>query len=174
VTETEEQPRGKGRPTPKRSVAQAARRTPLVTPKGKDAARAQRGKAAGDRARMREAMKTGDERYYPAIAAGPERALVRDVVDARRSFGWLAIPGWFLGIVLTLTPVTAARTAGSIVFPLVVGTLVADTIAVARAVGKALDRRWPDGTEQRRRSLVWYGIARNTQFRRQRLPRPKV
>ncbi len=172
MTDTDQH--GKGRPTPKRSVAQAARKKPLVAAKGKQATKARRAEASSARATMREAMRTGDERHYPAIAAGPERALVRDVVDARRSFGWLAIPGWFVGVVLTVTPSVATRAAGSIVMPLVIGVILADSVATARTVRKALDARWPEGTEARRRSLVWYGIARNTQFRRQRLPRPRV
>jgi hypothetical protein len=189
VTETDEA-RGKGRPTPKRSAAQAARKKPLVAakaPRGRaaaggkagkevarEAARARRTEAADARARMREAMKTGDERNYPPMAAGPERAVVRDVIDRRRSFGWLAIPGWFVGVVLTLVPTPATRAAGSLLFPLVIGIIIADSVIAARSVGKALDARWPDGTEVRRRSLLGYGIVRNTQFRRQRMPRPRV
>lgn len=119
-------------------------------------------------------MKAGDERNYPPIAAGPERALVRDVVDDRRSFGWLALPGWLVAVTLTLIPVVAVRAIGSIVFPLLIGVIIADGFQAARAVKRALAERWPDGTEASRRSLVWYGIARNTQFRRQRLPRPRT
>ena len=180
MTETTQPPRGKGKPTPKRSDAQKARKKPVVTPRGtgkgksssaKRPAKAERIEA---RKRMREAMRTGDERYYPPIAAGPERALVRDVVDARRSFGWLAIPGWFLGLLLTLVPAPVTQVAGSLMFPLVVFVLIGDSVGAARAVRKALEERWPDGTKQPRKSLVWYGIARNTQFRRQRLPRPRV
>lgn len=179
MTETEQPPRGKGRPTPKRSDAQKARKTPVVTPRGtgkrdKGAKRGDKAERAAARRRMREAMRTGDERYYPSIAAGPERALVRDVVDSRRSIGWLAIPGWFLGLLLTLVPAPAAQAAGTLMFPIVVLVLIADSVGAARDVRKALDARWPEGTKQPRKGLTWYGIARNTQFRRQRLPRPRV
>ena len=169
-----EKPGGKGRPTPKRSEKVAARRKPVVAAKGRDAARSQRNDRAAARRKVREAMRSGDERYYPSVAAGPERALVRDVVDSRRSFGWLAVPGWLVGVSLTLVPSTVVRSIGGLVFPLVVGILVLDAMGASRAVRRALDERWPDGTQATRRSLVWYGIARNTQFRRQRLPRPRV
>jgi hypothetical protein len=174
VTDTTEKPEGKGRPTPKRSEKVAARRKPLVTPRGKAAARSNREQRSEMRRKMREAMRTGEEKYYPAIAAGPERAFVRDVVDARRSYGWLAIPGWFAGLLLSVIPFPPTQLIGSLAFPIVVGILIADSAAAARAVRKGLDAKWPDGTEQSRKSLVWYGIARNTQFRRQRLPRPRV
>jgi hypothetical protein len=177
VTDTDQEPRGKGRPTPKRADAQAARKKPIVAAKGKGGAKGRsrsRSDAAAARATMREALKTGDERNYPPMAAGPERALVRDVIDARRSFGWLAIPGWFVGVVLTLVPTVASRTAGGIVFPLVIGVIATDSVIAARAVGRALDERFPDGTDTKRGTLRMYAIVRNTQFRRQRLPRPRV
>jgi Protein of unknown function (DUF3043) len=164
----------KGRPTPKRAEAERARRKPLVTPRGRDAARSTRSARADARRAMREALRTGDERYYPPVAAGPERALVRDVVDARASYGWLAIPGWLAGVLLSIVPVPAVQAVGSLVLPFVVLVLVADSIGAARAVRRALDERWPGGTEASRKSLTWYGIARNTQFRRQRLPKPRV
>ena len=156
----------KGRPTPKRSEARAARHKPVVQAKG-----------GGPRTNLksaRQALKEGDERNYPAIARGPERALVRDVIDGRRSFGWLALPGWFLGAALSLIPTAPTRAAGGSVFPLLIGLVVSDSVNAARAVKKALAERFPDGTEAPRKSLVWYGIARNTQFRRRRLPRPRV
>lgn len=172
MTETEQH--GKGRPTPKRSEARAARKKPLVTPRGKTAAKTDRAERAELRRKMREAMRTGDERYYPPMAAGPERALVRDVVDARKSFGWFAIPGWLAGVLLTMIPTPVTQVGGTLVLFSIVIVLVADLWLTGRAVRRALDRRWPEGTETSRKSLVWYGIARNTQFRRQRLPRPRV
>lgn len=168
---------GKGRPTPKRSDKVAARKKPLVAPKGsrgKAAARSDRAERAELRRTMREAMRTGEERYYPPIAAGPERAVVRDAVDGRRSLGWVAIGAWLLAMALTLMPAKSLQVAGSAMFPFVVVVLVADSVLAAKAVGRALDKHFPNGTEAGRKSLLWYGIARNTQFRRQRLPRPRV
>lgn len=163
----------KGRPTPKRSEVRAARRKPVVAarPAGKTA---KGSSASSARGQWRAAMRAGDERNYPPVAAGPERALVRDTVDDRRSFGWLALPGWLVAVVLSLVPVPAVRAVGAIVFPLLIGVIVADGFQAARAVRRALDERWPEGTQASRRTLVWYGIARNTQFRRQRLPRPRT
>lgn len=180
MTDTQEQPPkpgGKGRPTPKRSEAVKARKQPLVAPKGvkgKAANAADKAERAELRKKMREALRTGDEKYYPPMAAGPERAVVRDVVDARRSYGWLAIPMWLFGVALSLIPTAPTRTVGSLVLPVVLVMLVSDSLAASRAVKAALAKRFPGGTEQPRRGLVWYGVARNTQFRRQRLPRPRV
>jgi hypothetical protein len=182
VTETQEQqprPGGKGRPTPKRSEAQKARKQPLVTPKGggkagkagRDAARSA---GAARRAEMREAMRTGDEANYPPMHAGPERRLVRDVVDARNSYGWLALPLYAVGLAVSLIPSDVTRTIGSFVLPFVLFLIIADSIAVRRAVREALDAKFPKGTKEPRKALLWYGVARNASFRRRRLPRPKV
>jgi hypothetical protein len=167
-------PTTKGRPTPKRSEREAARRKPLVQPRGRDAARASRSSAADERRLQREAMRNGDERNYPTVAAGPERAAVRDAVDARRPFWLLALPVWAIGFVLSITSVPLLRTIGSATFPFVMLLLVVDVVASRRAVRRALDERFPDGTREPRNTLLWYGTARNMQFRRSRLPRPRV
>ena len=164
----------KGRPTPKRSEARAATKKPLVAPKGREAQRAARRADASARAAAREALKSGDERSYPPVAAGPERALVRDVVDSRRSFAWLAIPGYVLGLVLSFVPTPATRGAASILFLLLVGVFVGDTFLARRDVRRALAERFPDGTKEPVNRLGRYGMVRNTQFRRSRLPPPRV
>ena len=164
----------KGRPTPKRSEREAARRKPLVQPRGKDAVRAERSASAERRRAQREALRNGDERNYPAIAAGPERALVRDVVDARRPFWLLALPVWAVGAVLSIMASPVARTFGQLTLPIVVGLLLSDLILARRAVRRALRERFPDGTKEPEKVLVWYGTARNMQFRRSRLPRPRT
>jgi len=140
----------KGKPTPKRSEREAARR------------------------KQREAMRTGDERNYPTVAAGPERAVVRDAIDARRPYWQLALPLWLGGLVLSLMPSLAARQAGGLTFPLVIGLLLADMVVARRTVRRAVAAAFPDGTREPQKTLVWYGTARNMQFRRSRLPRPRV
>lgn len=164
----------KGRPTPKRSEVRASKKKPLVAPKGREAQRAQRRSDASVRATARAALKTGDERNYPPVAAGPERALVRDVIDSRRSFAWVAIPGYVVGLVLSFVPSRATRGAASVLFLLLVGVFVADTYLAGREVRRALTRRFPDGTKEPLKRLGRYGMVRNTQFRRSRLPPPRV
>ncbi|HEX8004433.1 MAG TPA: DUF3043 domain-containing protein [Mycobacteriales bacterium] len=164
----------KGRPTPKRSEREAQRRKPLVQPRGRDALRAERSASAETRRRQRDAMRNGDERNYPAIAAGPERALVRDVVDARRSFWPFAFPVWAVGSVMSMLNAPVARAFGMVTLPVVVGLLVADPWVARRAVRRALREAFPNGTREPEKTLLWYGTARTMQFRRSRLPRPRV
>lgn len=176
MTETTQPPKegGKGRPTPKRSERVKARRKPVVAPSSREAVKAQRSAAAEKRRLQKEAMRTGDERNYPPIAAGPERAAVRDLVDARRPYWQMALPLYALGLGLSLAPSNAAKAIGTLTLPFVFAMLLVDLVGTRRAVRKGLEERFPNGTREPVRSLVWYGVARNMQFRRSRLPRPRT
>ena len=78
--------RGKGRPTPKRSEVERARRQPYAPPPAdkKAAAAQRRDRSAPSRSRRTEAMRRGEEWALPAKDSGPVRALARDYVDSRR------------------------------------------------------------------------------------------
>lgn len=74
---------GKGRPTPTRREAEAAakQRAKAITD-AKGQAREQR---MTNSARVREAMRTGDDRYLPARDKGPVKRFIRDSIDSRFS-----------------------------------------------------------------------------------------
>jgi hypothetical protein len=76
---------GKGRPTPSRKDAEAARKARLggVPADPKAARRAEREANRSGYERSRQALRSGDSRYYPARDQGPARAFVRDYVDGR-------------------------------------------------------------------------------------------
>ncbi|MGN6162400.1 MAG: DUF3043 domain-containing protein, partial [Marmoricola sp.] len=75
---------GKGRPTPTRKEAEAAAKQRAKSVKDpKSRSREQR---TGNAAKVREAMRTGDDRYLPARDQGPVKRFVRDFVDSRVGF----------------------------------------------------------------------------------------
>src|SRR6266508_5853131 len=77
---------GKGRPTPTRKEAEAARKAAYRKPRNRrEATQLQRERSRAERVRVHEAMKSGDDRYLPAPDKGQVRRLARDYVDARRS-----------------------------------------------------------------------------------------
>ena len=77
---------GKGRPTPSRREAEAARKARAKAGMDKKAAKQLlRERRAAENAKMRQGLKTGDERYLPPRDQGPVRRFVRDFVDARVS-----------------------------------------------------------------------------------------
>ena len=88
-----EKPDGKGRPTPTRKEAQAAakERARMGMDK-KSAQKVLRERRAQDNQKMREGMRTGDQRYLMERDKGPVRAFVRDYVDTRISFMEYLLP----------------------------------------------------------------------------------
>jgi Protein of unknown function (DUF3043) len=173
-TTTVERPGAKNRPTPKRSVAQAANKRPLVPndrkAAGKNATKANREQLREQRIRQRQAMLTGDERYLPARDAGPERRYIRDYIDARYNIGELMLPVVALVFALSLTR------SGYVIFVVTVAVYVLILAAIVDAVflrvrlRKLLTAKFGSMP----RSSVFYGITRSLQIRRWRMPRPKV
>jgi hypothetical protein len=158
---------GKGRPTPKRSQAQGARRArPSAPPPRtrKEAAQRAREQARASREQVREG------RVLLPRDAGPVRALVRDVVDARRSIGTLMLP---LAFVLLLAQASGNRRVFDIaILVWLVGilALATDLVLTARAVRTRLREQFPE--ERTTRGHVAYGLLRTTVFRRWRIPAP--
>ncbi len=173
---------GKGRPTPTRKEAEAARRKPLVPDQRGDA---KARKAADRERRLREqkAMMEGDERYLPARDKGPVRRMTRDLVDARRNFGdyfvWYAVG--LLGamfVIAALAPSIGGETAAMLLFGLNYLTIavaiaaVVDGWLLARRLRRRLNERF--GEAKVPRGTVMYGVLRAFQMRRMRLPKPQV
>ena len=101
---------GKGRPTPTRKEAEAAARARAKVPRTrKEQMAAQRAARGETSQKMRQAMKTGDERYLPARDRGPVRRFLRDYVDARFSFIELMVPLLIVSMVLSYTGAGPAR-----------------------------------------------------------------
>lgn len=123
---------------------------------------------------QKSALRVGDERQLPAFARGPEKAVVRDAIDSRRSYGWLAFPGFIVNLVSFAVPNVAVRSMLASVGFVCFFFVVTDTVAVVRRVRRALRENFPAGTTDKTGTLIRYGIARNTQLRRRRLPPPRV
>ena len=161
---------GKGRPTPKRSQQEAANRRPLIADDRKVARQQQKQAVAEERARMRRALDTGEERYLPPRDKGPQRRFARDYVDARWGVGeWLIIGVLvFLGLSFIPTPtMQMASTVGMLAFVFLV---IFEGFWVGYQVKKRAEAKFgvmEPGTR-------WYAAMRSTQMRRMRLPRPQV
>ena len=158
---------GKGRPTPKRSEAQRGRRGGPVTPPPqtrKEAAQRARQEAKAARASVREgrAMLPRD--------AGPVRALVRDVVDGRRSIGTLMLPLALVLVLANLSGNPRVFVAATNVWVVGVLALAVDLFLTGRAIRRRVREQFPQ--EGRLRGHVAYGLLRTTVFRRWRVPAP--
>jgi hypothetical protein len=162
-----------GKSTPKRR--DDMRRRPEAPPANRrEAMKKARVKAREDRVERRAAMMRGDEKYLLPRDQGPERALVRDIVDRR-----LTIGTWFFGGALPVL-IGSSRAMPQIVqlvsnllwATLALGT-IADTALIAFQIRKYMRERFPKST-QRMSSLILYAGMRGLTFRRLRIPKPRV
>jgi hypothetical protein len=164
---------GKGKATPKRPRAGAAREAPPTD--RKEAARRTRERERAARAEQRAGMMSGDERYLLPRDKGPERGLVRDIVDSRRTAGT-----WFFTFAFLLLVISSVKalpgqfvlTANLVWLLLGVGVIF-DSILICRKINKLVRERYPK-SQQRMGSLYLYAIMRALSYRRFRMPKPRV
>lgn len=158
---------GKGRPTPSRKEAEAAAKARAKAGMDKKAAKQLlRERRAADNAKMRQGLKTGDERYLPPRDQGPVRRFVRDFIDARISMAEFLLP---LLVVIMLTQGMAPGFSNGLWSATILLVLVDTTLLVFR-LKREVKRRFPD----ERQKVTGYAILRAMQLRWLRLPKPQV
>ena len=175
ATAPQPKPGGKGRPTPSRKQAEAARKAGLKKPRNrKEAAAYRREKIRLERGKMQEAMKTGDDRYLPAADKGPVRRFARDYVDARWSVMEFALPVLLvislLGVVFSQAFVWLPGLV-NILFLLMIVAIAADWFLLTGGLKRAVARKFPD---EPAKGIGFYAVRRTMQMRRWRLPKPMV
>ncbi|KAA1399784.1 DUF3043 domain-containing protein [Aeromicrobium ginsengisoli] len=172
VDETEA---GKGRRTPTRKEAEAARKKQMKVPMTrKEQAKRERAAREEIRLKQREALKTGDEKYLPLRERGPVRKFCRDYVDRRWNFAEFLLPFLVVAFLIMIAGSTNANVQTvltSIIYPVViVGTLI-DEFVMVRGLKKQIKQRFsPDDVK----GNTAYAVLRTTQLRRFRLPKPQV
>ena len=174
VEEESARPGGKGRPTPKRSEAQQARKKRMTPPRSrKEAAALQRERMRADREKRVKGMQSGDERYLPARDRGPVRHFVRDYVDSRRSVGEFLLPLLLVILVLSFLgeSMVWARSATATLWLMMIVLTTLDTTLLVWRLGRQLKARFP-GTSTKGAKL--YGVMRSSQLRPLRMPKPQV
>jgi hypothetical protein len=157
-----------GQVTPKR--ASTARRPGSATPMNSRELRDDRRR---ERTEALQGMRKGDERYLMARDRGPERRLVRDIVDSRRNIGSYFIIGALIVLVGSITKVSIVVLVSNILWFALALLMVIDSLLIARRVKRLVRERFPK-TDQRIGSLQLYGVMRALQFRRFRTPNPQV
>lgn len=170
--ETRDPQAPKGRPTPKRSEAQAQRRT-LAKPASsrKEAAKRQREARRSAMARQREALAGGDERYLPPRDKGPVRRFARDYVDSRWSVAEFFLPIAVIILALSMVPSIQVKNISLLLWLVMIVMIVLDSIGHGFRLKRALKERFPD---ESKRGAVAYALMRTLQLRRMRLPKPQV
>lgn len=173
MVENQSEPGGKGRATPSRKEAEAARKKQMKSPATrKEQARKQKEARNLARARGREAMKTGgDDRYLPARDQGPVRRFTRDFVDHRFNVAEIMLP-----VLIGVFAISLFST--STVYRFVIGVWIAtilatviDEVVMVRALRKEFKARFQPGET---RGSVAYAVLRTSQFRALRMPKCQV
>ncbi len=173
--EPQGKPGGKGRPTPSRREAEAARKAALKKPRNrKEATAYRREKMRTERSKMQQAMQTGDDRYLPAADKGPVRRFARDYVDARYSVMEFALP---ILLLVSLIGVVFSRQflwlAGlvNLLFLAMILLIALDWFLLSAGLKKAVAAKFgPESTK----GIGFYAVRRTMQMRRWRLPKPMV
>jgi len=170
MTEQNSAPK-KGKPTPQRKEQEAARKRPLVAPRTKEGKAAQAAKMRSERLAAREGYAAGDDKYLPKRDAGPQRRMIRDVVDS----GWFTIGEFLLPIMIVSILIPPVNQLAALV-NLVVLTLfivyVADTFVIARRAKKRLSDKFGSGKVEKG---IWTYVAFRAMYPRMlRLPKAQV
>jgi hypothetical protein len=161
----------KGRATPSRKEAEAARKKAMKTPiTRKEQLKREREARAKIRERQQEAMKTGDERYLPLRDRGPVRRFARDYIDRRYLVAEYLLPILIVAFIVTSLPQPWAGIGLLMWLGTTLLTIVDETVLVRR-LKKEARRRFPD---ESLKGLTLYVLLRSTQLRRWRLPRAQI
>jgi hypothetical protein len=167
-------PGGKGRATPTRKEAQAARRDRPATRGTSSSDPKQARKLAREERRQksqsyREAMLSGDVSRLPPRERVPERVLARETVDKRRNFGPVFLLLLLLNFASSLIPSVALRIVFTYVLFLGLIFFVIDSVLLTRKVQSVVQARHPNS----RVPVRMYSIQRAILPGRFRMPRPR-
>jgi Protein of unknown function (DUF3043) len=164
---------GKGRPTPTRKEAEAARKASLTVPSDpKEAKKAMRERERASRQAGRAALAAGDESALPARDQGPVRARIRDIVDSRRSIGEIFIPVAILVLITGFLKNPLILSVTYYAWLVLLAITVLDSIWISLKIKRTITAELPDASLKFGDYL--YGIMRGLTIRRLRLPKPKV
>jgi len=166
----------KGRATPSRKEAEAARKQHMKTPTSrKDQAKRDRETRDAIRSRQREALRSGEEKFLPPRERGSVRRFARDYVDRRWNVAEFLIlflvAILVIGFIANLSGQTWSVYATTLVYPFVIVAVVLDEVMLARGLRKELAARFePDEIS----GTLPYAMLRSGQLRRMRLPKPQI
>jgi hypothetical protein len=161
-----------GQVTPKRQST--GRKVNAEAPANRrEAMKQMRERQREERAEATAGMRSGDERYLLARDRGPERKLVRDIIDSRRTVGTWFFGGALIVLVGSTVRVPAVQLASNLLWALLAVAVIVDSILISRKVKRLVKERFPK-TNQRLGSLQLYGVMRGLTFRRMRVPKPQA
>jgi hypothetical protein len=149
----------KGRPTPTRREAELARKQRLS------------GKGADPRADRRVQRQRDFEVSTERQHGGPVKQFARDYVDKRTRVAEWFIPFAVLLFILAGIRTTATQLGSVILWALMLVAIFVDSVLLVRGVKREARKRFP-GQDLGR--IGTYSLMRSLQFRKWRLPKPRL
>lgn len=165
-------PGAKGRPTPSRKEAEAAARERARQGMDKKAAeKVLRERRVENNAKVRQAMRTGDDRYLPARDRGPVKRFVRDFVDSRVSIAEFLLPLLLVILAMQYSGDKQVKSFGTSLWTVALLVIIVDTAWVIFRMRRAMRSKFP---EESPRGTTFYAVMRLVQLRWLRMPKPQV
>lgn len=130
-----------------------------------------REQAAEQRRQVKAGTRTGDVKNLLKRDQGPVRQLIRDLVDSRRHVGVLLLPAAVLPLLGQLTRNRQVVGFATTLWVLTLAAAVVDFTVTAIVVRRRLRADFPADTG---RGHLLYAAVRTAQFRRFRMPPPRV
>jgi hypothetical protein len=168
-----DQSRAKGRPTPSRREAEAARKARLgaLPTDPRERRRAERAVRSESFQRQRQAMRSGDAKNFPARDYGPARAFVRDYVDGRLRMLEFLMPVVVLAWLTLVLRNTGIYIYASFAMELVVVLGIVLGVMLNVRVKRAVREKFGDSEV---RGTGFYAFSRAAMPRFLRQPRPAI
>jgi Protein of unknown function (DUF3043) len=165
-------PGAKGRPTPTRKEAEAAARERAKASTDKKAAqKSKRERRSESSSRMRQSMRTGDERYLPKRDQGPVKRFIRNYVDARVSIAEFLLPLLVVIMVLQYSGNSSLMRFSNVLWSTTIVVVALDTTWLLFRLKRELRAKFPDESLS---GATFYTILRVLQLRWLRMPKPQV
>lgn len=165
---------GKGRPTPSRREAEAANKAKAKVPRTrKEQAAARRQARADAGTKMREAMRTGEDRYLPARDQGPARRFIRDHVDSQLMILELLLPVMVVLLVFGWVGGRGAAAFTNLALLLMIVVIFIEALRLRFTLRRELRRRFPDDPKATSGATT-YAVMRALQVRPWRKPDRQV
>ena len=116
-------------------------------------------------------MRRGENWALPRKDQGPVRALARDYVDSRRSLSEYYMFGVLVLVVLLFVPALRKSAVVDYAVLLILAVIIIESVFTSGRVIKLAQQRFPGEST---RGVRMYVAIRGTQFRRLRMPAPRV
>jgi hypothetical protein len=162
---------GKGRPTPTRKEREAANKRPLVGNRSKEARQAARDAQRAEREKARKLALAGDERYLLPRDRGPQRKIIRDVLDNRYTLIEGLMPLMVLFLVVTSFIDDRGKDVVTVVMILALFSVTLEAAIINRKSGATIREKLGEDIKLQRGNY-FYTITRGMQPRPMRLPKP--